>query len=987
MKVILICFLVLLAKVAGSQTPAYLQYTVRDGLPGNLVYCCAQDRRGLLWFGTDKGLSCFDGVQFRNYGIEDGLPDPEILGIKEDSFGRLWLFCFQKKPCYFFNGRIITAKQDTVLNNINSDIGVTKIIEDQGLWYIGMTKTCYYSDNIKIKSYVFPYNIYSLCKIKNTLLFFGGNYIMRLNSSGKAFPIYNVGIPPETTHINIGVSNNNILYSHGNNAVLLKYDNGRIQEIMRINQPSGEVFVDRRGRFWICSKISGAVCFDNKNGTCENPVYFLKNKKVTSMLEDAQGTFWFSTIDEGIIAIPKNAPLIYGSESFPSLNIRTISIDSTFQLCVGDNMGNINIINIDKITKVSLHNGKIYDQIRQTVPLGRNGFWAATDKGLYLVDSFFNDINIKIKFIALKSIVVQGDNIWYASASRMGRFHVPSEKDVHIIKNYRFTSLCEDSEKNIWAGSISGLYSQIDSFQKNWGNNFLELENKIIAIKNGFDNKLWIATPNGLLKVKVKNGSVLSVDIINKKIKKPIYNIQSLFVEQNGTVWMATNRGVYALDTCNNVKHFDTHDGLADDDVNTILVNKDTLWAGTVSGLTRLLLKPTEENGDFPTYITKLKYQNDNINQSHWLIDSLANHYDLILPKDATNIEFNLAGLDFRSRGNLQFEVIRCQELMPFKWWTFDNLVCFITNHESVHIDTVTGGVQTLSLGTYFPPGKYRMCVTAIKVSGLRSKYPDTWAFIKPPFWYETIWFNLLLWLVIIYGIWRIYRTRVAYQMALAAASELQLTALQAQINPHFIGNAINAIQQFLHPPDPERASEYISVFMRLLRRTMRFSENTFIPLQEEISYDKEYLELAQLRFENQFRYEIIGENEIPPDTFIPTMILQPILENSTIHGVKMQGASLLRIEFSFNEPILSCKVTDDGIGYKESMKQKLLAGTKRESKGLILLQKKIESLNTIYNLDLQVLIHDLSENHPQQQGTQVTLTYSPDFIWKHLKK
>jgi LytS/YehU family sensor histidine kinase len=167
----------------------------------------------------------------------------------------------------------------------------------------------------------------------------------------------------------------------------------------------------------------------------------------------------------------------------------------------------------------------------------------------------------------------------------------------------------------------------------------------------------------------------------------------------------------------------------------------------------------------------------------------------------------------------------------------------------------------------------------------------------------------------------------------------------------------------------------------------MRFSENTFIPLQEEISYDKEYLELAQLRFENQFRYEIIGENEIPPDTFIPTMILQPILENSTIHGVKMQGASLLRIEFSFNEPILSCKVTDDGIGYKESMKQKLLAGTKRESKGLILLQKKIESLNTIYNLDLQVLIHDLSENHPQQQGTQVTLTYSPDFIWKHLKK
>jgi len=975
---------------ATAQMPAYIQYTVRDGLPGNLVYCCAQDRRGLLWFGTDKGLTRFDGVRFHNYTMADGLPDPEVLGIKEDSSGRLWLFCFQKKPCYILDNQIITAKEDSSLNKINFNTGISKIFEDrdQGLWYIGMAKTCYYSYNNKINVYNLPYNVYNIGRIGHTLFAFGGNYIMSIEPSRKASSIYSIHIPPDATHINVGVSNEHILYSHGEKAFLLKYNKGRIRELMRINQPSGEVFVDRSGRFWICSKTSGAVCFDNKNQTLQNPIYFFKNKKITGMLEDTQGTLWFSTIDEGIIALPKNSPIVYGHGYFPSSNIRTISIDSNSRLFIGDNMGNINIISNSKIRTIALHSKKTYNQIRQISTIAAKGFWAATDKGLYHFTNSSLYPEIKIKFIALKSIVEEDDKIWYTSASRMGYLHVPSMNDIHIIDNHRFTSLSTDYENNIWAGSISGLYSQIDSFQKNWGDTYSELNSKIIAIKNGYNGRLWVATPNnGLLMLMVAKGCVNSVKVMNEYLETPIHNIQSLFVEQNHTVWMATNHGVYALDTSNYIRHFDTHDGLADDDVNAVLVNKDTLWVGTVSGLTRLILRPNDENGDFSTYITALKYQKNNIDQTIWLIDSVLNHSNVSLPKDATNIELNFTGLDFRSRGNLRFEIIQQQELLPFRWWTSSNLISWFDNYWSGHQDTVLISSPIRSLGTYFPAGKYRMSATALKVSGLRSNYPDTWIFIKLPYWYETIWFHLFLWLLAGYGGWRIYRARIAYQTALTAANELQLKALQSQINPHFIGNAINAIQQFLHPPDPIKASDYISVFMRLLRRTMQFSENTFIPFQEEISYDREYLQLAQLRFENQFSYEIIGEDILPPDTLIPAMILQPILENATIHGVKMDGASFLRLQFSFNRSILSCKVLDNGLGYSETMKQKSLNGVRRESKGLILLQNKIKSLNTIYNLDLHISIQDLSEIDSSQQGTQVTLTYSPELIWKTLKK
>ena len=77
-----------------AQTPAYLHYVVSDGLPSNMVYCGTQDHQGLLWFGTDKGLASFDGTRFRTFGMKDGLPDPEVLNVWEDSRERLWICCF-----------------------------------------------------------------------------------------------------------------------------------------------------------------------------------------------------------------------------------------------------------------------------------------------------------------------------------------------------------------------------------------------------------------------------------------------------------------------------------------------------------------------------------------------------------------------------------------------------------------------------------------------------------------------------------------------------------------------------------------------------------------------------------------------------------------------------------------------------------------------------------------------------------------------------
>ena len=123
MRYFLTILIVICARVLFAQEPAYIQYGVEDGLPSSLVYCMLQDKKGFMWFGTDKGLARFDGVRFKVYTIKDGLPDSEVLNMFEDSHGRIWLSCFQKKPCYFLDGEFHTAKNDKILRTSETKSG------------------------------------------------------------------------------------------------------------------------------------------------------------------------------------------------------------------------------------------------------------------------------------------------------------------------------------------------------------------------------------------------------------------------------------------------------------------------------------------------------------------------------------------------------------------------------------------------------------------------------------------------------------------------------------------------------------------------------------------------------------------------------------------------------------------------------------------------------------------------------------------------
>jgi LytS/YehU family sensor histidine kinase len=266
-------------------------------------------------------------------------------------------------------------------------------------------------------------------------------------------------------------------------------------------------------------------------------------------------------------------------------------------------------------------------------------------------------------------------------------------------------------------------------------------------------------------------------------------------------------------------------------------------------------------------------------------------------------------------------------------------------------------------------------------MDGVFSNQPDQRIIIMRPNWYDTLWFDLFVWAFLIYIAIRVIRTRAYYRKLNIAVSDLQLQALQSQINPHFVGNSINAIQQFFYPPDPVSASNYIELFTQLLRQTITLSEQHFNAFQEELAYDRDYLQMIKLRFGDRFNYEIIGAENIPPSTPFPSMLLQPLLENATIHGLHPGGNSHLKLHFSWTGKQLLCTITDNGIGFKAVKARMAAKPQKHISKGLDLLLKKVETFNQLYALGLDMKLEDLSDFPPEKQGTRVRIHFSPDKI------
>lgn len=270
-------------------------------------------------------------------------------------------------------------------------------------------------------------------------------------------------------------------------------------------------------------------------------------------------------------------------------------------------------------------------------------------------------------------------------------------------------------------------------------------------------------------------------------------------------------------------------------------------------------------------------------------------------------------------------------------------------------------------------PGDYKL---NMRFTAQR-EHPYTYPFVVKSVWYESIWFKMVVWLlsallvgfVILYVKYLRQKEKTAKEQSNKNKLQLELKAIYAQLNPHFIFNALSSIQGLINKQDIKGANTYLADFAKLLRESLNNSNNEQTPLKQELVILDTYLKLEQLRF--GFKYEIdIDENINVYETDIPPLLLQPLVENAVKHGVSDlddKGDVSLRIQKKQDD--MEVLIADNGPGFSSAMTT--------SGFGLKLTNDRIKLLNEMLNG--QQIVMEIKGNSPS--GAKIYLTFKNWFL------
>ena len=442
---------------------------------------------------------------------------------------------------------------------------------------------------------------------------------------------------------------------------------------------------------------------------------------------------------------------------------------------------------------------------------------------------------------------------------------------------------------------------------------------------------------------------------------------------KNGNLWIASNKGIIKYSPTNKELFiFNTSDGLPTTEFNfwsSYKTSTGKFCFGTVNGL--VIFNPSEIKLDStsvnPTITSifindtepkeKLKCNKSNatnITQLQTITQIYQNN----------TLSFRFAALDYTDPNSNQYKY----RITP-------------TEKEWVH-----SGTENFARYPNLAPGNYTFEVDATNSDGIWSNNPAKLDITILPPWWQTWWFRTLAALGIAGIIYLIYRNRIQQIQKEAdfkrkeaeykqLAAETETAVLRLQMNPHFIFNSMNSISSYLLQKDIETANDYLGRFACLMRKILMVAEEPYLTLYEEIELLEQYMQAEAMRFEEKFQYEFIIDEVIDTDeVLIPTMILQPFVENAIWHGISnIKGLGRIIIGFKLTKEKLICSIEDNGIGRKATSQKK---STEHESKATIITQRRLKLLVTENNLDFEPSLsyQDLVDDKGQPTGTRVIL-------------
>lgn len=292
-------------------------------------------------------------------------------------------------------------------------------------------------------------------------------------------------------------------------------------------------------------------------------------------------------------------------------------------------------------------------------------------------------------------------------------------------------------------------------------------------------------------------------------------------------------------------------------------------------------------------------------------------------------------------------------------------------------------GADRVAVFTNVPSGDYTFRARAVAADGSVLGQLEMPLVMVPPYW-ETWWFRsamVLATLALIYAFYHIRINAIRKEARLTTAfnkrlADVELTALRAQMNPHFLFNALNSIRHHVLNSHPDEADRYLSKFARLIRLILDHSDQRSVPLAEELQALRLYLELEASRFDDKFSFQIQVDPPVDTSTtMIPPMLIQPYLENAIWHGLmqKSEGGELV-LRIGREGDRLRIEVEDDGIGRAKAAEIKSRSALKKRSMGMSITQQRLAMIEKQQGIHCDLQVEDLVLPDGGPGGTRITL-------------
>ncbi len=979
---------------AQKPTLSFRHFTTADGLPSSETYFTLEDSKGYIWIGTDNGLARFDGYDFRVFDRDDGLKNAVVFVGLETEEQDFWVSTYTGE-CFRLDGEVFVPYQ---YNNLilelkqkNPIIKIIDVLKDGSVVLVtenqGMIRISPYGELIELTDasqnylYIYTQERPSTRFSVQVRLFEGGirepgkwsgqKPVMFVDARGNKKIVPNIKVqvtPRHTVVMDASAKDSGVLVASKGGIVYF--------------QDSTMVFQYRPGIFnaihyeryddhtFFISSINGGGLIRAELDIEQQQFQLdtvLRAVSVSMSYLDTKGGLWVNCLNEGVYYCSNPAQRLIrlkGDDDY--LKPRALALGLDNDVFVGYGGGNVfrhqegdptaklvkvynkstngrytNIIDIyheDRTQHVLFLKYEVFPDQHGNYSSYRD-FTAALDKpyslGQYYTAKRFRNF---------------GDHLLWANSAAFGKFdlerripvsRIPVVVDPDNLYGFRCYAIFPDGRE--FVGTLNGLREVMpDSTLRKTNLGIPALDERIEDMVQLNATAVAIGTRGKGL---VYYGQDTSYTI-NVSDGLASDNIRNLHVSDDESLWIATFRGVSKVTFINKgmdyqLRTFTTGRGLVDNEVHDVDSRNNEVWLASTAGVYRFEEPPIDSVSN-PPILNWIR-----VNGKRHSVDSLN-----LAPRERNvSFQYTTTILSIGDKINYRYRVSKAED-----WQESQSR---IANYPSLQAGEYTFEVQSQNIDGVWSKS------LSIPFS-IEAYFMETW---KP--WA----IGLLLGFVGLF-IWFTIRenNRRREQELLLRINELEHSALHAQMNPHFVFNSLNSIQNFVLHNKTREAATYLSRFATLIRATLRASVHGQHALAEEVKMLNGYLELEKLRFKEVFDYQITVDPELPQeDITIPPLLVQPFVENAILHGLReCTSGGIIEVGISGDQDLLLVTIRDNGVGIN------LDNLGKDDSYGMAITRERLKIMSEERGSDLDLSIAPATEPDGRVAGTLVTLRITP---------